>query len=159
MKPRDIILKRLAEEIENTLAAFRELRADDWALTIYTDGAAWTPREILAHQISTEIGIRTLVEDVLAGGTGAPEDFDVRRFNEGQAARLAARPVEQLYDDFRAARAALIATVERMAPEDFARRARHPWFGQAPLEDILKLVYRHNMIHVRDVRKALGAER
>ncbi len=151
---KDMILKRLREELPDTLQAFRALGPDDWETQVYTDGAAWTPKEILAHQLSTEVAIRALVEDVLAGGAGAPEKFDVQTFNETQAARLACVDVETLYAEFAAARAEMIATVERMAPEDFARVGRHPWFGQATLEEVLKLVYRHNMLHVRDVRRA-----
>ena len=152
---RETILKRLAAELEITITAFSELAPEDWSLTVYTDGAAWTPREILAHQITTEIAIRALVENILAGGAGAPENFQIQRFHEEQAAARAGRGAEDLYAEFRAARAAMIATVERMAPEDFARTGRHPWFGQAALEDVLKLVYRHNMLHVRDIQHAV----
>lgn len=156
---KETILKRLAAELESTINAFSALAPEDWSLAVYTDGAAWTPREILAHQVTTEIAIRALAENILAGGAGAPEDFQVRQFNEEQAAARVGRPAEDLYAEFRAARAALIATVERMAPEDFARTGRHPWFGQAALADVLKLVYRHNMLHVRDVQHAMRAHR
>ena len=154
---KETILNRLAAELESTISAFSALKPQDWLAVIYTDGAAWTPREILAHQVTTEIAIRVLVENILAGGAGAPEGFQIQKFNEEQAAERAGRPAEELYAEFRAARAALIATVERMAPEDFARTGRHPWFGQAALEDVLKLVYRHNMLHVRDVQHAVRA--
>jgi hypothetical protein len=43
-----------------------------------------------------------------------------------------------------------------MAEADFDRVGYHPWFGDTPLENMLKLVYRHNMIHQRDIEKALA---
>jgi len=56
---------------------------------------------------------------------------------------------------FEVARAATAAMVAGMAEADFDRIGRHPWFGRVPLEQMLKLVYRHNMLHERDVRRAL----
>jgi hypothetical protein len=152
-----LILKRLAEERENVIAGFRALAPEDWTLTIYTDGAAWTPHQILAHQVSTERAIHELVKDVLAGGAGMPEGFDTTAFNEHWAARLAGEPAEALYAAFGEARAQMIATVEGMQADDFARSGRHPWFGPATLGDALKLVYRHNMLHLRDVQRAVKA--
>jgi len=45
--------------------------------------------------------------------------------------------------------------VRGMSEADFDRIGRHPWFGRVPLENMLKLIYRHNMLHERDIRKAL----
>jgi hypothetical protein len=158
MDVKALICRRLSEEGERLVAAFQALAPEEWDLPIYSEGARWTPREILAHQLSTERGIHALVRDVLAGGPGVPEGFDRDAFNEEWAARLAAAPAETLYHEFRGARAALIATVTAMAPGDFARAGRHPWFGQANLEDTLKLLYRHNMLHLRDVQRAVRAQ-
>jgi hypothetical protein len=40
-------------------------------------------------------------------------------------------------------------------PAALGSRGYHPWFGEVEIRDMLKLVYRHNMIHLRDVRSAL----
>jgi hypothetical protein len=56
---------------------------------------------------------------------------------------------------FTAARAATVALVRGMQDSDLDRIGRHPWFGNVPLEQMLKLVYRHNMLHERDTRKAI----
>jgi hypothetical protein len=55
------------------------------------------------------------------------------------------------------ARQAMVALVEGMDDADLEREGRHPFFGVGKMEQFLKLVYRHNMIHERDVRKALDA--
>ena len=46
--------------------------------------------------------------------------------------------------------------VAHMTPEDLPKVGRHPFLGAAPLEDIIKLLYRHNQIHQRDVRRLLS---
>jgi hypothetical protein len=42
---------------------------------------------------------------------------------------------------------------------DLDRQAHHPWLGFDRVEKFVKLVYRHNMIHQRDVRRTLGGSR
>jgi hypothetical protein len=44
----------------------------------------------------------------------------------------------------------------QMTAEDLNKQGYHPWFGEVDLRSMVKLVYRHNMIHLRDIRKALG---
>jgi hypothetical protein len=63
--------------------------------------------------------------------------------------------VDALAQDFAAARAQVVVLVERLAEADLDRRGRHPFLGDASLEDILKLLYRHTMLHERDARKAI----
>ncbi len=47
-----------------------------------------------------------------------------------------------------------IVLVESMKDNDLDREGRHPYFGFLALEKMLKLIYRHNMIHERDIRRA-----
>jgi hypothetical protein len=48
--------------------------------------------------------------------------------------------------------------VGQIADDDFKRTGRHPFFGQMSIDEMFKLIYRHNMMHLRDVRRALGGE-
>jgi len=53
-------------------------------------------------------------------------------------------------------RAQMVALVASMSTDDLARQGRHPFLGQATLSEMIKMVYRHNQIHYRDLRKVLG---
>jgi hypothetical protein len=97
-----------------------------------------------------------LLDNILAGGEGAPEDFSIDRFNNSQVAKMAAMSWEELSEAFRAARADMAALVLSLADEQLELRGRHPFLGVASVEDILQLLYRHNMLHVRDIRRTLG---
>ena len=152
---KDLILKRLREEGDKTVAYFRALPEAHAQQTVYTTGPQWHARDILAHLVSAE---RTMVyygAEILRGGAGAPEDFVIDEFNAAQVAALNATSVLELVALFETARANTIALVETMSDSDFDRIGRHPWFGRVPLEQMLKLVYRHTMIHERDTRKAI----
>ena len=154
-----LILKRLQEEGLKTAAYFRTLSEGDLAQVVYTSGPRWRARDILAHFVSAERTLLMYGRQMLAGGSGAPDDFVIDDFNAIQVAGLRDAAPGALVTQFEIARAATADMVAGMADADFDRIGRHPWFGRAPMEQMLKLVYRHNMLHERDVRRALETGR
>jgi uncharacterized protein (TIGR03083 family) len=151
----ELILKRLQEEGQKVADYFRSLSEKDFGQQVYTTGPEWNVRNVLAHLANAEHYLGVLVKEILGGGPGAPDDFVIDDFNALQVAGLAHVPVAELIRQFEAARAANVEVVRGMSDGDFDRVGRHPWFGRVPLENMLKLVYRHNMLHERDVRRAL----
>jgi len=154
-----LILKRLQEEGLKTAAYFRTLSEGDLAQVVYTSGPQWRARDILAHFVSAEQTLLMYGRQMLAGGSGAPDDFVIDEFNAIQVAGLRGAAPGALVTQFEIARAATADMVAGMSDADFDRIGRHPWFGRAPMEQMLKLVYRHNMLHERDVRRALETGR
>jgi hypothetical protein len=61
-----------------------------------------------------------------------------------------------LIDQFKRLRQETIELVLNMNTSDLEKQGRHPFFGMAALEDIIKLIYRHGQIHLRDIRKLTG---
>jgi uncharacterized protein (TIGR03083 family) len=153
----ELILKRIQEEGSKTAAYFRSLPDESFGQQVYTTGPLWRVRDVLAHFVSAEQTLQFYGRQILAGGPGAPADFVIDEFNATQVAGLRDKSIAQLVDDFVAARGRTAEMVAGMADADFDRIGRHPWFGNVPLEQMLKLVYRHNMLHERDVRRALEA--
>jgi uncharacterized protein (TIGR03083 family) len=149
------IIKRLNDEGQKTAAFFRGLSAEDFAQQVYTTGPNWLVRDILAHFVSAEQTFVFYGRQILAGGEGAPEDFVIDEYNATQVGALRDADPAGLIEQFEAARAETVGMMEDMAEADFDRVGRHPWFGKVPLENMGKLIYRHNMLHERDVRKAL----
>ncbi len=148
--------ERLRDEGEKTLEFFRNLKAEQWSQIIYTDGAAWQVRDVLAHFVAAEDGIRRLIEDILAGGSGSPPDFNLDAYNQRKVSGLRDTPESELMQRFADLRRRSADLVARLTQDDLARFGRHPWLGVAPLSEIIKLLYRHNQIHQRDIRRALG---
>ena len=154
---RDLIRKRLRDEGDKLIMTFESLSPARRSMTIYSDGMEWTLQDLLAHLGSAERAFLYYGRDILIGGEGAPEDFDIDAFNNGEVGSLRNRTYEQLLDDLRAVSRETIDMVDQIADEDFARTGRHPFFGQMTIEEMFKLIYRHNMMHLRDVRRAIGA--
>jgi uncharacterized protein (TIGR03083 family) len=152
----ELVYKRLIEEGDKMLTALDALLPEQRTRTVYTDGAAWTVKDILAHQLSTERAIRVLVNDILGGGGGSPEGFSIDGFNTTEVAKMTAMSWEELVKAFRAARADTADAAAHLTDEQLDRRGRHPFLGVTSVEDILQMLYRHNMMHVRDIRRALA---
>ncbi len=150
------LVQRLLEEGQKTLSFFGGLSEEGWNLTIYGEGEIWTIRQILAHFVSAEEGFATLLQDVLQGGSGAPESFDIDRFNQKSVASLRDVPIPELTERFWRLRERNAEIVSRMTPDDLQRRGRHPFLGDASLEEMIKLIYRHNQLHLRDIRRAMA---
>ncbi len=154
---KELILQRLADEGAKTAAFFGSLPADgpQWQQQVYLTGPLWRVRDVLAHFVSAERTFAHFGRDILGGGPGAPDDFVIDEFNATQVAGLRDVPTADLIAQFEAARADIVGIVLGMADADFDRIGRHPWFGRVPLANMLKLIYRHNIMHQRDIAKAL----
>lgn len=153
----DLIRQRLIDEGRKTAAFCQSLTPAQLEQAVYQAGPAWRVRDLIAHLASTEREIHRLIRDVLAGGQGTPAGFNIDAFNAAETAALRGQAPAELAQDFAAARADTVALVETLAEADLDRRGRHPFLGDAPLDDMLKLLYRHTMLHERDARKALEA--
>lgn len=154
-----LISRRMMSEGNKTVEYFHGLPTQAWKQQVYTTGSCWTVHQVLAHFVSAEIGLSTLVRDVITDGRGAPEGFNIDDFNEKEVAGLRDMTATALIDRFTRARADFSTLVNSLSPADLDRLGRHPWFGETELRKALKLVYRHNMIHLRDIRRALESGR
>lgn len=154
-----LIIKRLTSEGESALKFFQDLVEADWGRRVYTDASQWTVRQVLCHFVSAEDGFLRLARDILDGGEGAPEGMDIDEYNEQEVGAMTDRAPADLLSEFGRLRAETIDLAGRIHETDLDREGRHPFFGRSSVEKLLKLVYRHNMIHLRDIRRTLkGAE-
>ncbi|MGA9531208.1 MAG: maleylpyruvate isomerase N-terminal domain-containing protein [Anaerolineales bacterium] len=149
------LIKRLKQDGDKTAAFFGSLEPQAWRAQVYTTGSEWTVRDVLAHFVSAERSFKELVNDVAAGGKGAPRDLMIDDFNETEVPKLGPLSPEELLDAYRSARRASIELAMGLDPNVLDLRGYHPWFGDVEIRAMLKLVYRHNMIHLRDIRSAL----
>jgi hypothetical protein len=106
--------------------------------------------------VAAESGFARLVQNILAGGEGSPENFDLDAYNERKVAGLDSTVTEDLISRYTLLRSEFASLVRQMSQDDLAKTGRHPFLGVASLEDVVKLLYRHNQIHVRDIRRAIG---
>jgi hypothetical protein len=95
------------------------------------------------------------MRDAVAGGPGVPRDFDIDAFNAAQVEQLSGMTPAHLLEALRLIRQETCDFVAGLQPEDLGRVEYHPWFGDESLAFLIRLIYRHPMLHIRDIRLAL----
>jgi len=153
---KDELIRELRANGRETVNFFTSLGQDQLATEVYTDGPQWTARQVFAHLITIEVSMQRLFENILAGGPGSPEDFDVERFNRTQPIKLDGWSMEELVERFDAVRRKTVQMVEGMTQQDLNREGRHAFHGHGRLGRFIRWAYEHARIHENDVRKALS---
>lgn len=149
------IADRLRQKRDETLEFFESLPEAAWGQQVYDIGPEWDVRQILSHFVAAERRFTDIFEAAMQSDTDVPEDFDIDAFNAESVAGLKALAPADLLDAFKEVRAGTLGFLESITDHDLGREAWHPWFGWDKLEKFIKLVYRHNMLHERDIRRAL----
>jgi hypothetical protein len=86
---------------------------------------------------------------------GVAEDFDIDGYNAMQQEVSKGVPCQELMKSYRAGRSEMTSLVESLTIADLRREGRHPFLGLTTLAEMIKMVYRHNQIHLRDLRKMI----
>lgn len=146
---------RLALEGQKCLYYFRALPEQNWRIKIYTDGSQWGTHELLAHFVSAEAANAWLLADIVAGGEGAPLEFDIDAFNFVDVEKINHLQVNELLKHFIDLRQSTVVMVRQLNENDLIKVGRHPFLGYAKVEDIIKLIYLHNQLHIRDIKKVV----
>ena len=147
---------KLQVEGEKVYSFFAALTPDEWALTIYAEGSDWTPRSILAHLVTAERGFLKLFESIRRGGGGVSQDFSIDRYNASQQERTRDLAPADLLPQYAAVRAAMADFVVTLTETDLTATGRHPALGISTLSEMIKMLYLHNNMHVRDIKKSLA---
>lgn len=149
------LAEKLKSEGAKFAAFFAGLTDAEWQTEVYTEGSVWTIRNILAHLMTAERAFVKLFEDVRQGGPGASEDFSIDRYNARQQEKMKELTPSELLDQYKSIRAQMVAWVSGINDSDLEKTGRHPYLDITTLREMVKMVYIHNQIHYRDVRKVL----
>jgi uncharacterized protein (TIGR03083 family) len=146
---------KLKSEGEKVFAYFSALGPEQWQQVVYSDSAEWTVRSVLAHLVSAEQGFLKIFASIRADGPGASDDFDIDRYNAAHQEKLADVPPVELLTRYQTVRAEMTAFAASLTDADLQKQGRHPALGITSLADMLKMVYLHNTMHLRDVKRVL----
>lgn len=155
MDRRSDIVAALEKGMDDTIDFFESLTPEQLSMRIYQEGARWTARQVVAHFITIERSMHWLFNNILSGGQGSPEDFDVDRFNLNQTSKLDDLDLDALLSQFRSVRKETVAIVQRMTESDLDREGRHAFHGWGKLERFIRWAYEHARIHEDEIRKVL----
>lgn len=149
------LAQRLRSEGEKIATFFARLGPQDWERPVYSDGELWRVRDVLAHFVASERGFLRLLQNVSEGGPGASPDFSIDEYNRKQVSALAGSSPQELLSAWQESRAATVRWVAERSQEDLARVGRHPFLGETTLAEMIKMIYLHNQMHYRDLRRLM----
>ncbi len=152
------IIGALDKNLEDTITFFKSLSTDELSTQVYQDGAQWTVQQVLAHFITIERSMQWLFKNILAGGPGSTEDFDVERFNRTQPKKYDGKTIDELVAEFSSVRNDTIEIVNSMSDADFDREGLHAFHGHGKLERFIVWAYEHVALHMEDLHQRLKKE-
>ncbi len=149
------LAEKLRIEGDKFIEFFSGLTDAQWKAEVYTEGATWSVRNVLSHFVTSERGLLKLFEQIRQGGAGSSDDFSIDRYNAAQQEKTRNLEPTELLEQYKSVRANSIAWVSGLKAEELEIRGRHPFMGQTVLREMIKMLYLHNQLHYRDIRKAL----
>jgi hypothetical protein len=148
----DGLIAKLEKGHQKTHEYFANLAPEQWQLLVY-DLPDWNAHNLLAHFVSAEEHLLELSQNVVDNGSGAPEGFDINRFNAQEQNRLQGRSIPDLLDVLDHARQRTIDWVGTLLDEQLDKKGRHPALGLISVEAILIAIYGHQILHMRDLAR------
>lgn len=146
---------KLKTEGERMVAFFSELNEDQWTNEVYTEGTTWSICNVLSHFVTSERGLVKLFERIRTTGEGAADDFSIDRYNASQQDKTKDLPPADLLEQYKQVRADSVQWVSGLKDEELEIKGRHPFLGETVIREMVKMLYLHNQLHYRDVKRAL----
>ena len=149
------LAEKLKSEGEKFIGIFSGLTDDQWNVEVYTEGTIWTIRNVLAHFVTSERGLIKIFELIRQGGAGVADDFSIDRYNEGQQQKTKEFTSAELLEQYKSVRANSVAWVSGLKDEELEITGRHPFLEMTTIREMIKMLYLHNQMHYRDMKKVL----
>ncbi|MCA2001518.1 MAG: maleylpyruvate isomerase N-terminal domain-containing protein [Chloroflexi bacterium] len=149
------LAEKLKTEGDNIIRFFSEMKENQWRTEVYAEGEVWTVRSVLSHFVASERGLVKLFESIRQGGAGSADDFSIDRYNTQRQEKTKDLTPAELLKQYKNARGATVNWVSGLKDEELDIKGRHPFLGETVLREMIKMLYLHNQIHCRDIKKAL----
>ena len=149
------LAEKLKSEGEKFVGIFAGLTDEQWQTEVYTEGTTWTIRNVLSHFVTSERGLLKLFEQIRQGGAGSSEEFSIDRYNASMQARAKDSTPQELLEQYKSVRTDSIAWTSSLSEADLEKQGRHPFLGTTTIREMIKMLYLHNQLHYRDVKRVI----
>ena len=153
----DGLIAKLEKGHQKTREFISSLTPEQWQSPVYGE-PDWNAHNLLAHFVSAEQHLLELSQNVAVNGIGAPDGFDINRFNAQEQNRLQGQSTQALLDALDQSRRRTIEWARTLVDEQLDRKGRHPALGEISVEAILTAIYGHQILHKRDLARLQRAK-
>jgi hypothetical protein len=150
----DKIKANLADARQH-LNAILDNVGDRWDTQVYSDGAAWTVRQLLIHLMVTDKGHNNTLKGIANGEETIPADFDLERFNRRSVEKRAETSVEEARTSLSTTAAEREAWLDTVGDTALDKKGRHGSMRILSIEEITQVIADHDRDHGNDIAKAL----
>lgn len=153
---KELILQRLAESRQALFDLLGSLTEQQLATTLYADGSTWTILDLVRHLAQAEKGMTHQIDEIRQGGKGVSDDFDLNRYNARAVIKQQHKSCQQIMAEMGQNRAELLALVDSLQAEDWAKEGRHGSGNIMSIYEIVKIIGIHEKIHAKEIEVALN---
>ena len=129
---------------------------DGWDTQVYTEGAAWTVRQLAIHLMISDKGQTTTAMAIARGEDPVPADFDLERYNR----RSVEKRADAGLDDIRASLATSFAErdawLDTLDDTALDKHGRHGSGRILTVTQIMQVMADHERDHANDIAKVLN---
>jgi uncharacterized damage-inducible protein DinB len=157
MSPIETIKSNLAQARARLNHVFDQV-GSRWDTQVYSDGAAWTVRQLAIHLMISDKGQNATVMAIARGEEGVPADFDLERYNRRSVEKRAEATIDEIRLALAASFAERAAWLDTLDETALTRTGRHGSMQIMSVAAILNLMADHERAHAADIAKALKIE-
>ncbi len=151
----DALMARLEKGQHKTHDSLSALSPEQWQWAVYAE-PNWSVRELLAHFVSAEERLLAFAQEVVSGGAGSPEGFDLDAFNADEQSRFARLSPQALLSALNEARQQTLEWVRTLDESQLDKVGRHPALGEVNVETMILSIYGHQLFHMRELNARFG---
>jgi hypothetical protein len=159
METRGAALRQKLTDSRNSLREVVEkIGSDDWDVN-RADPQHWPPRDILAHLLSAEQGLRGRITRILdAADTAPPAGFDLATWNDRQIRKLRNRTVSEILEEMEAERQTTLQSLAETASSDLDLPGHRASGASTTVAGLFELIADHENQHAGEIAAAAGVE-
>lgn len=147
---------KLAENRTALFTLLNGLDEADWQTAVFSEDTIWTVADMVRHLEGAERSMIALMVGIQQGGTGAPEDFDLARFNASRIKKTKEKQPPELMEAMEKNREDLLAFMDSLTEEDWQKKGRHGSLRVMTIEEICFIIADHEVTHAHDITQAIG---
>ncbi len=147
--------QQLAEARAALKAYLAELTPEQWQTPVFSEGDQWTVATVVAHLVDGERGMSIQIHKTRKGEETMPAGFDLDRWNADIKKRMGEPSPSELMAALDEVRARTLSGLETLRDEEWSLQGRHPFRGIITIEQYYETMRGHDLLHLRDIRRAL----
>lgn len=149
-------IKAKLDEARDEMNRVLDQVGDRWEQQVYSDGLAWTVRQVLVHVADADQGHNRQAMGYAEGQQVIPPDFDVQRYNTRTTEKLITKTVEEARREMSQSRQALLEWLDSVDDDKLNREGLHASGSVMTVRNMLRIQALHEQAHARDIAAALG---